>query len=130
MTENVESLVLTERIETIIPLSYIAVMALAYFGPNAEILATVKLKIWHNQTTIQDFGEFALNIGLLLIVDLMSFVINAILLWKFCQINLMKVLKSIQERYWFVMVFAEAGWLCNVSHIFPTLFFALITYNF
>ena len=114
-TEDVESLVLTERIETIVPLSYIAVMAMAYYGPNAEILATVKLRIWHNLTIIDDFGAFAMNIGTLLVVDLMSFGLNAILLWNYCKVNLMMVLKNIQKRYWFVMVFAEACMLCDVS---------------
>ena len=115
VTEDVESLVLTERIETIVPLSYIAVMAMAYFGPNAEILATVKLRIWHHQIIIDDFGVFAMNIGLLFIVDLMSFVINAILLWKYCKVDLMEVLKSIQKRYWFVMPGVEAVTLIYVS---------------
>ena len=114
-TEDIESLVLTERIEVIVPPSYIAVMAMAYFGPNAEILATVKLRIWHHQIIIDDFGEFAMNIGLLFIVDLMSFVINAILLWKYCKVDLMEVLKSIQKWYWFVMVGVEAVTLGYVS---------------
>ena len=115
VTEDVESLVLSERLETTVPLSYIAVMAMAYYGPNAEILGTVKLRIWQSQTTIEDFGEFAMTLGVLLVVDFMSFVVNAILLWKFCKINSMEVLKNIQKRYWFVMVFAEAGWLFIVS---------------
>ena len=90
-------------------------MAMAYYGPNAEILATVKLRIWHNLTIIDDFGAFAMNIGILLVVDSMSFGLNAILLWKYCKVNLMMVLKNIQKRYWFVMVFAEACMLCDVS---------------
>ena len=40
--DDIEKLIQTERNETIIPLTYIAVMAMAYYGPNAEIMGSVK----------------------------------------------------------------------------------------
>ena len=36
--EDIERLVLTERIETLVPMSYIAIMVMAYYGPNARSL--------------------------------------------------------------------------------------------
>ena len=74
--DDIEKLIQTERNETIIPLTYIAVMALAYYGPNAEIMGSVKLKIWHHQNVIDDMEAFAINVGLLAGVDFISFIVN------------------------------------------------------
>ena len=124
--EDIEQLVLTERIETLVPLSYIAIMVMAYYGPNANILGSVKLAIWHHQSTIQDINQFISNVGLLFGVDLMSFIINGIILWVFCKVNVMKVLQKLQKQYWFIYTFAEAYLLTEVnkteksSHNFQT----------
>ena len=67
--DDVELLVLTERIETLVPLTYIAVMSLAYYGPNAEIVGSVKLQIWHHRNVIEDFEVFAMNIAILFAMD-------------------------------------------------------------
>ena len=88
---------------------------MAYFGPNAEIIPSVKLKMWHNQNAIEDFNDFAFNIILLFVVDFMSFIINGLLIWKSTGINTLFVLCNIQERYWFVMTMAEATVVSAVS---------------
>ena len=113
--EDIEYLILTERNETLVPLTYLAIMAMAYYGPNAEIMGSVKLQIWHHENIIEDFGDFAKNILILFAVDFLSFIINGLLIWKFCNINLLKVLLNIQKRYWTFMVFIEASLLNEVS---------------
>ena len=97
------------------PLAYIALVALAYFGPNAEILASIKLRIWHNQTIIDDFVAYASTVGMLFVVDFLSFVINGMVIWNLCNVNLLKVMQKIQERYWSVMIFVEAVLLLEVG---------------
>ena len=115
VTDDVEGLVLTERIETLVPITYLAIMAMAYYGPNAEIMGSVKLQIWHHKYIIEDFGDFSKNILILFAVDFLSFIINGLMIWKFCNINLLKVLLNIQKRYWTFMVFIEASLLNEVS---------------
>ena len=114
--DDIEKLIQTERNETIIPLTYIAVMALAYYDPNAEIMGSVKLKIWHHQNVIDGMEAFAINVGFLAGVDFISFIINGFIVWKFCNVNPMKVLHKIQKRYWFVMMTLEAYTLGTVSY--------------
>ena len=63
-------------------MTYIAVMAMAYYGPNAEIMGSVNLKIWHHQNVIDDIEAFAINVGLLAGVDFISFIINGFIVWK------------------------------------------------
>ena len=98
---------MTERIETIIPLTYILMTLMAFYGPNAEILGNIKLAIWHYQTPIEDIETFISNVGLLLVIDFLSFIINGTLLWKFCKINVPKVLQELQNDFWFYMAIIE-----------------------
>lgn len=113
--DDIEKLVVTERIEALIPLTYIAMMAMAYYGPNAEIMGSVKLRVWHHQNVINDIEAFAVNVGLLAGVDFISFIINGIFIWNFCNINPFRVLGKIQKRYWIVMMASEAYMLGAVS---------------
>ena len=113
--EDIAYLILTERNETLVPLTYLAIMAMAYYGPNAEIMGSVKLQIWHHDNIIQDFGAFATNILILFAMDFMSFMVNGFLVWKFCNINPLRVLLDIQKRYWSFMIFVEASLLSEVS---------------
>ena len=105
--DSIKELVLTERIETIIPMTYILLNIMAYFGPNGEILGNIRLTIWHYQA-ITDIGAFTETIGTLLCVDFLSFLINGILLWTFCKINIVTELKNLQKQFWFYMACMEA----------------------
>ena len=98
-----------------VPITYLATMAMAYYGPNAELMGSVKLKIWHHQNIIEDFGDFATNILILFAVDFLSFIINGLLVWKFCNINPLRVLTDIQKRYWYIMIFTEPLLFTEVS---------------
>ena len=86
----VEELVITERIETLVPLTYIMCFAIAYYGPNAEILGSVKLDLWHYKP-ILDFGNYMQNLFMLFSVDFMSLIMNGIILQTTCNINIFKV---------------------------------------
>ena len=119
MKKEIEGLIQTERIETIIPMAYMALMLMAYYGPNAELLGSVKLTIWHYKTSITDINEFITNLSLLLVIDVLSFVINGILLWKYCNTNVLKVMKNQQKEFGYVMFVMESYLLTEV-----------ITYNF
>ena len=90
-------------------------MAMAYYGPNADIMGSVKLRIWHHKNIIDNFEAFVINVGLLFGADFISFFVNGLLIWKFCNVNPLKVLHKIQKRYWFAMIFVEAYMLVAVS---------------
>ena len=117
MKEEIDWLILTERIETIIPMAYLALMLMAYYGPNAEILGSVKLTIWHYRSSITDISEFVKNLGLLLVIDGSSLVINGILLWKFCNTNVLKVMQNQQKLFGYYMLVVEGFLLTEVISI-------------
>ena len=111
---EVDELVLTER-QSVHAFTYLILIIMAYFGPNAEVLGNIKLRIWQFQNPITDIKEYVLNVSLWLFVDLFSAVITGILLWYFCKINLMKVVNRLQRNYWIIFAVAEAYILMEVS---------------
>ena len=121
ISELVERLVLTERIESIIPLTYLALIAMAYFSPNAEIILGIKLTLWQH-VEITDISGFLQNLGLLFGIDFLSFLINGFILWEICGINVIKVLQKLQKRFWFFMAIAEGALFLEVSFFFLFLF--------
>ena len=109
----IEELVLTERIETLVPLSFIICYAILYYGPNAEILGNVKLDLWHFRPVL-DFGNYVKNVFILFVVDLMSLVLNGVLLPATCNINIFKIFRNIQNEFWLIMAVQQAWSLGQV----------------
>ena len=105
---------MTERNETLIPLVYMIALLMAYYGPNAEILASIKLKIWHYQTTITNIEESMFNIGILWVADLLSLIVTSALIWKYCKINVSKRLLQFQKKLWIPMAFCEGLLMVDV----------------
>ena len=111
-----QGLVLSERIETIIPLTYILCLLMGYYGPNAEVLIGFKLSIWE-VPAIEEFGYMIQILSLLFLVDFGSFVLNAIFLWFTCKINLLSELKTIQKNLWMMMALTEAFTFMSVGTV-------------
>ena len=102
-----EELVVTERIETLVPLAYIISFAIAYYGPNAKVMGRVKLDLWQYKP-ILDFGNYMENVFILFVVDLMSLVLNGIILRTTCNINIFKIFQNIQSEFWLIMAVQQA----------------------
>ena len=116
VSEDAQGLVAAERIETIIPLTYMIIILMAYYGPNAEIMGTIKLIIWHYKAAIgENIEDFVTSIGLFFCIDFLSFVINGIILGIFCKINVLKVLQKHQSKYWIFMMIVEAYCFVEVT---------------
>ena len=111
---EVQEFVLTER-QSVHAVTYLILIIMAYFGPNAEVLGNIKLRIWQFQNPITDITDYVFNVSLWLFVDLFSAVITGILLWYFCKINIMKVVNRLQRNYWIIFAVAEAYILMEVS---------------
>ena len=112
--EELQELVMNERVETIIPLTYILCFLLGYYGPNAEWLGNIQLTLWQFQgvTNVRTFLE---TLFLLVSIDFMSGIINGLILWKICKINIFKTLLDIQKEFWIVMAIQEGYLFCEVK---------------
>ena len=111
--EMIAELTLTERIETLVPLTYILCYAIAYYGPNAEILGSVKLDLWQFKP-ILDFDKYMTSLFLLFSVDFLSLITNGIILWTTCNINMFKIFQKIQSEFWLIMAVQQAYSLLEV----------------
>ena len=126
--DDIEELVMVERIETIMPFIYIVCFLMAFYGPNAEFLGGVQSAFWHYQGYITDINPFLQNIFLFLFVDVCSGIINGIVIWKFCKVNCLRMLMNIQNKYWVIMAIQEAFLTYEVRSMqfFRKLFYVLL----
>ena len=111
--EYLNGLVISERIETVIPLTYIICFLMGWFGPNAEFFGSINLTIWHH-LAVTDLEGFLQNLCLCLFVDFMSFVCNSVILWTTARINTVKILKKIQDEFWLIFAIQEAALIVEV----------------
>ena len=109
----IAELTLTERIETLVPLTYMICYAIAYYGPNAEILGSVKLDLWQFKP-ILDFEKYMTSLFMLFSVDFLSLIMNGIILWTTCNINMFKVFQKIQSDFWLIMAVQQSYSLLEV----------------
>ena len=116
MQDNLNDLILTERVETVVPLLYIITFIMAFYGPNAELIGNVKLTLWQYEA-VTDINELLKNIFLFFAIDFSSAVVNGFLLWKTCRINSFKILKQMQKNYWHIMGLQEAALFSSVKMI-------------
>ena len=107
-------LVIGER-KSLNVLIYLVLIPMAYFGPNAELLGNIRLSIWQFQRPIEDIEAYLFRVTLLLGADLLSVVINAGMLWYFCKINLLTMLKKLQKSFWHVFAIADAFIITEVN---------------
>ena len=77
---------------------------------------------------IDDIEATLFNIGLLWIADLLSLVGTTILMWKFCDTNVFKVLLKLQKKFWFQMAVCEGLLMVEVVSNFYLLI-AHLTFN-
>ena len=102
-------------------MTYIVLILMAYFGPNAKNLGNIQLEIWHFKRPIEDIYLYAMNVILMLGMDFLSFLVNGVLLAYFSNINVLKVMKSLQKDFWIVFAIAEGVFLMEVCIIFQIL---------
>lgn len=114
VSDDVMELVLGER-QSINHLSYLLLIIMAFFGPNAELLGNIKLQIWQFQQPILDIDAYILRVSLLMLVDLLSLAINGIMIWRICRVNIFRVFKKLQKSFWYLFAVAEAYVILEVS---------------
>ena len=100
-------LVLSESLEFVMPLGYLACFVAAFYGPNADVLGNVKNSYWQYQA-VENLERAISNLLLLVSIDLLSLVISLFLLWKFCKINILKVYIYLQKQYGYAFAMQQA----------------------
>ena len=87
---------------------------MAFYGPNAILLGGIKLDLWHHKA-VTDIMPVMKNLLLLFCIDLLSAIVNGILLAITWKINCFKTIKKIQSKYWLIFAFTEARCMFEVG---------------
>ena len=107
-------LVLIEILEVMIPISYIATVLIAYYGPNAELLGNIRSDYWQ-YTPIEDIGNVVSAVLSMFTIDLCSAIIAGIVLYKICLINFLRQACAAMKTYWPVIAVNLANYINYVS---------------
>ena len=113
---HAEKLIMTERIETLVPSTYILCFLMGWYGPNAELLGNIKLDFWQ-YAPVEHLGATLQTLTTLLIVDFCSLIINGIVLWKLARINILKSLQILQRDFWLLMAVYEWTLFVEVRYL-------------
>ena len=111
---EIKLLALSEILEILIPLSYTVTFVIAYYGPNATILRSIKNDYWGN-TSVGNIGKVLETELLLFSVDFGILVISSILLRYFCKINLLKEFCGVLRTYWILIAVVAGALISKVN---------------
>jgi len=101
------TLIVVEFLEVAIPLTFLVCFLMAYYGPNAELIAGVK-GTHFNATPVNDINHFIANLLLLVFVDIIGSILVSLSLWTFCKINIFRAFMAIQEEFWSVILITSS----------------------
>ena len=83
-------------------LAYALCSAMSYYGPNAKLTNGVGIGIWGHDAIVDVNKTFLVSFGLF-VIDVMSFCLNAIINWVYCNVNLFAEVCIVLQKYWYIM---------------------------
>ena len=117
--EILTELILNETIDIVVPLAYITTFTVAYFGPNSEVLGNIGNDYWSYQKVDFDkIGTLFIFAMKMVLIDLVSAVISAILLLKCVNINAIQEYCKIMKKYWPILALTAVLNMNKVSQYF------------
>ena len=108
-----QNLALNELIELMVPLSFIATLVIAYFGPNSELIGNIGSSLWHYKK-VEDINQALENVLMVFFMDLSSIMFGSIILWIACGIIFFKAIMAIVKEFGFVMFLTLGYYLMSV----------------
>ena len=111
--EAIQDLILDEFVEVLMPVVYLGLVIIGYYGPNSEILGNIGAEKWTWQR-IFDMKKFCMAVLRMFIIDLIALLINSVILWKFCSVNAIKGLCYLIRNYWSLITVTMGGAIVKV----------------
>lgn len=96
--EMLQDLSVNEMVEFHAPLSFLLVINVAFYGPNAEIFGNIGNSYW-TYVAIEDIGQTTSIMGVFFLVDFCSTLVSAVILWRTCQIMLWTAFLESQKEF-------------------------------
>ena len=114
MVELFQELIINETVEIIVPFTYLVCFLIAYYGPNAELLGTVRSEYWHH-VPVKEIGLFMENLGLFLLADCISLGTTYVVFLVICKVNVLRAFANMQKEYWLLFAVNTAYTINMVS---------------
>ena len=108
------SLIINQTVEMVVALTYAVCFMMAFYGPNAELLGSVKSNYFAH-IPVKDIGRFIQNLGFFLMADAISIVTTYSLLWYYCSVNIVRAFAYMQREFWLLMAVNTAYTINVVS---------------
>ena len=104
-----QDLAIYELVEFHALLSFIMVISVAYYGPNASILGNIGNSYW-TYTAIENIHQTLANMAIFFMIDFSSTLLSGIILWVTCRINLWSVFLELQKEFgkWFCLTLGNS----------------------
>ena len=110
----VSELALTEIIEFIVPVTYIASLLVALNGPNSSILGNYGNGYWTFRP-VENVNRYVVTAIEMFAFDCCSFIVGGFILWKFCAINFLLETSRQIQKHWPWITICLVTKLNNVS---------------
>ena len=110
------TLISNEATEFILPISYACVLLLSYYGPNAEIMGNIKNSSWQ-YAAIEDISDTLFWLVVMFLVDSISTATSLLLLWMFCNVNILKMYSQILNHMGYLLAVQTAYYVTEVSFV-------------
>ena len=121
--ETLTELIINEVIEIFVPFAFVITYTISYYGPNAAILGNIGNDYWHFKK-VESISPLIISALIICLIDFLSTLISAFLLWKYCQINLLNEVFAVFKKYGFILAIHAAANVNKVSE--NNLFFIII----
>ena len=111
-----QELALNELVEFLAPLSFLVTIIVAYYGPNSTLIGDVGNGYWQ-YTAIKDIKPMIKTVVIFFLVDFVSAIVCAFLLWRFCKINLFKAAMALEKEFWGVFWAIQFAFIATVRNM-------------
>ena len=105
---KIESLVMNEFVEAIVPLAFGIAFSMAYYGPNAVLIKGNKNDYFGGQV-VEDVQYVYFVMALMFIFDMFGVVITGIFLRYYCNIDLFQGFCEMIGKYWMIFLIKLPG---------------------
>ena len=112
--ETLTELIINEVIEIFVPFAFVITYTISYYGPNAAILGNIGNDYWHFKK-VESIIPLIRSALIICLIDFLSTLISAFLLWKYCQINLLREVSAVFKKYGFILAIHAAANVNKVS---------------
>ena len=101
--EDIQTLVMSEFTEVVVPIAFVLVFSIVFFGPNASLMNGVGNSFFGGNV-MEDSQVFYLGILQMFAFDVLVMIITAISLKCLCNINLFREFCKVMKKYWILFL--------------------------